>query len=365
MVKQSLTAAAESFLAKVERRAKGAKATHTRRSYEHALKEFFEVIESQAGLQTDKTPAAEIQAEWVVEYIEALQARKVSPATEQVRLAAIRGFYKHLSLTIPEINLGRLEALIDDNRRASVQNEVLTTDADVEAILKWSWECLHRPFRSRWEKLRAYRNRAFLILLADTGLRVSEACRLRTSHIAQVTPRNLQVTLKIKGGRAVVVRLSENSWNALRAYHRVRAELDRAGGQTPEQLPVFAQHSRLADLQAKRKQKNALLRPWTEAGARQMLELANKEVFGEDYRMPAPEAEDEEASPSKKVRRGRVTPHGLRRYFVRRVYNRHRDLRKAQLLARHRSLTTTQRYIGTMDAELEEAYRDAIEDTKN
>ena len=141
MVKQSLTAAAESFLAKVERRAKGAKATHTRRSYERALKEFFEVVESQAKIQADKTPASDIQAEWVVAYIETLQARKVSPATEQVRLAAIRGFFKHLSLTIPEINLGRLEALIDDNRRASVQNEVLTTDADVERSLEAMLRC--------------------------------------------------------------------------------------------------------------------------------------------------------------------------------------------------------------------------------
>src|SRR5262245_42983727 len=143
MANQSLTAAAESFLAKVERRAKGAKADHTRRSYERALKEFFEAVESQAGIQMDQTPAQSIQAEWVVGYIETLQARKVSPATEQVRLAAIRGFFKHLSLTIPEINLGRLEALIADNRRPTVHNEVLTTDEDVEAILQWSWDCLH------------------------------------------------------------------------------------------------------------------------------------------------------------------------------------------------------------------------------
>jgi len=38
MANQSLAAAAQSFLAKVERRAKGAQATHTQRSYERALK---------------------------------------------------------------------------------------------------------------------------------------------------------------------------------------------------------------------------------------------------------------------------------------------------------------------------------------
>ena len=31
---------------------------------------------------------------------------------------------------------------------------------------------------------------------------------------------------KLKGGRAAVIRLSKNAWNAIRAYHRVRADLD-------------------------------------------------------------------------------------------------------------------------------------------
>ena len=237
----------------------------------------------------------------------------------------------------------------------------MTTDDDVEKVLQWAWDCLHQPFRSRWEKLRAYRNRAFLVLLTDTGLRVSEACRLRLSHLTQVSPSNLRFALKIKGGRAAVIRLSKNAWNAIRAYHRVRADLDTKSGLKPEHLPVFAQHSRLADLNAKRKRKTALVRPWTEGGARQMLEQANKDMFGQDYRLPDPDASD--GAKRKKVLRGRVTPHGLRRYFVRRIYNRHHDLRKAQLLARHRNMVTTQRYIGTTDIELEEAYREAVDST--
>jgi len=359
MPKQSLRAAAESFLAKIERKSKGANIRHTHRSYRKALQDFFAVVENRAKIHVAKTPAAEVEPDWIVWYIESLQDKGVSPATEQVRLAAVRGFYKHLSLIVSDINLTRLDALVSDYKRPLPHNEVLTTDEDVEKVLQWAWDCLHQPFRSRWEKLRAYRNRAFLVLLTDTGLRVSEACRLRLSHLTQVSPRNLRFALKIKGGRAAVIRLSKNAWNAIRAYHRVRTELDEKSGLKPERLPVFAQHSRLADLNAKRKRKTALLRTWTEGGARQMLEQANKDVFGEDYRLPDPDASDE--AKRKKVLRGRVTPHGLRRYFVRRIYNRHHDLRKAQLLARHRNMTTTQRYIGTTDVELEEAYREAMD----
>jgi integrase len=207
----------------------------------------------------------------------------LSPATEQARLTAIRGLYKHLSLLVPEINLTRLDALVSDYKRPLPYNEVLTTNEDVEQVLQWAWDCLHQPFRSRWEKLRAYRNRAFLVLLMNTGLRVSEACRLRMSHLAQVSPRNLQFALKIKGGREAVIRLSKNAWSAIRAYHRVHADLDAKSRLKPEQLPVFAQHSRLAD----------------------------------------PDATD--GKQRRKVLRGRVTPHGLRRYFVRRSALVHED----------------------------------------
>ena len=252
MPKQSLRAAAESFLAKIERKSKGANVQHTHRSYKKAIQDFFAVVEHRAKIQVAKTPAAQVETDWIVWYIEALQDKSVSPATEQARLAAVRGFYKHLSLIVPEINLTRLEALVNNYKRPLPQNEVLTTDEDVEKVMQWAWDCLHKPFRSRWEKLRAYRNRAFLVLLADTGLRVSEACRLRLSHLAQVSPRNLQFTLKIKGGREAVIRLSKNAWNAIRAYHRVRAELDAKSGLKPEQLPVFAQHSRLVFLSSEK-----------------------------------------------------------------------------------------------------------------
>jgi site-specific recombinase XerD len=358
MPKQSIHAAAESFLAKIERKTKGATAQHTHRAYRKALLDFLDIIERSAKIQVTKTPITQIESDWIVWYIEALQDQGVAPATEQARLAAVRGFYKHVSLLVPEINLTRLEVLINDYKRPLPQNEILTTDEDVEKILQWAWDVLHRPFRSQQEKLRAYRNRAFLVLLADTGLRVSEACRLRLSHLAQVSGRNMQFTLKIKGGRDAVIRLSKNAWNAIRAYHRVRADLDKKSELKPEQLPVFAQHSHLADLNAKKKRKTALVRPWTDAGARQMLEQANIEVFGDDYRLPDPDdGQKTRTSPL----RGRVTPHSLRRYFVRRIYNRQHDLRKAQLLARHRSITTTQRYIGTSDAELEATYREAVD----
>jgi hypothetical protein len=63
MPKQSLHAAAGSFLAKIERKSKGANAQHTHRSYRKALRDFFAVVESRAKIQITRTAAAEVETE--------------------------------------------------------------------------------------------------------------------------------------------------------------------------------------------------------------------------------------------------------------------------------------------------------------
>jgi site-specific recombinase XerD len=89
------------------------------------------------------------------------------------------------------------------------------------------------------ERLRRLRDRAFLLTLADTGLRVHEACKMRRGDVDW---EEAQALLIGKGNRQAVVRFSRRSLRALRDYLQARSSLDGASGRALSALPVFARH---------------------------------------------------------------------------------------------------------------------------
>ena len=143
-----------------------------------------------------------------------------------------------------------------------------------------------------------------------------------------------------------MVRLSPRAWQALRAYHRARAPLDKASGKKPAQLPVFVQHSRLAEVKQKRVQGKVSLRRWEDTGVRAMFRAANRALFPDDRSKPG--------------QRGRLTPHSLRHYFITKIWRQTGDLLVAQKLARHQNIATTQRYAHVDDPTLDQAYGDVF-----
>jgi len=58
---------------------------------------------------------------------------------------------------------------------------------------------------------------------------------------------------------------------------------------------------------------------------------------------------------------GTITPHSLRHYFVTRVLKASGNLKLAQELARHRSITVTQRYAHLSNDELDQGYYEIFE----
>ncbi len=161
------------------------------------------------------------------------------------------------------------------------------------------------------------------------------------SALPHPNAKRLKVVVPVKGGDEMVVRLSQRAWRAIRAYLRVRKPLDPACGLKPHQLPVFAQHSRLVEVRQKRSFGKVSLRRWEPSGAEAMLRAANKVLFDEPHR-PG--------------QRGRITPHSLRYYFITTVWRNTHDLRRAQKLARHRSITRTQRYAHSDEPLLDQVY---------
>ncbi len=113
-----------------------------------------------------------------------------------------------------------------------------------------------------------YRDRAFLYTLADTGLRVHEACGMRRGDLDWNEGRAIVIG---KGDRQAVVRFSKRSLNALKDYLRARSTLDGASGRPLSSLPLFARH----DLGAGKK-----VKPVTTATGRNIVNQRVEEVLG-------------------------------------------------------------------------------------
>ena len=143
----------------------------------------------------------------------------------------------------------------------------------------------NNPAETEAEKLRDLRDRAFLLTLADTGLRVHEACKLRRGDLDWNEGR---ANIIGKGDREAVVRFSRRSLASLRDYLAARQKLDGASGRAIPSLPLFARHDKGAGKKVK---------PITTATGRNIVSQRVQEALGAEAV-------------------GTITPHSFRHYFV-------------------------------------------------
>jgi integrase len=180
------------------------------------------------------------------------------------------------------------------------------------------------------ERLRAMRDAAFLLTLADTGLRVHEACGLRRGDVDWNESRAIVIG---KGNQPALVRFSSRSMKALKEYLSARASLDGRSGRPLTSLPLFARHDKGAGKKVK---------PITTTTGRNIVAERVEQILGKDSV-------------------GRITPHSFRHYFVTTVLRGSGNLKLAQELARHKNIQVTQRYAHLSNDELDKGYYEIFE----
>jgi integrase/recombinase XerC len=263
----------------------------------------------------------------------AVALKDYAPATEQLYLTAAAGFYEYLAaerLSAP--NLPRLRLLIHQRARKPGQRLPQFPREKIELIINYAINLASLPAESDNERLRNLRDRAFLLTLADTGLRVHEAVGMRRGDLDWNERRAIVIG---KGDRQAVVRFSQRSIHALRDYLSARGALDGLTRRPLTALPLFARHDKGAGKKIK---------PITTATGRNIVAQRVKEAAG-------PQAV------------GEITPHSFRHYFVTAVLRgTGGNLKMAQELARHRNISVTQRYAHLSDDELDQGYKEVFED---
>jgi site-specific recombinase XerD len=305
-----------------------ARSANTGRTYHNAMNSFCQVI-SDHHFSPDSTPIAELPDEAISWVISAL--KDYSPATERLYLTAIIGFYEFLSAErLCEINLPRLRLMIRQRARKPGQRLPQFPYNKIELILENANIIASQTDSDPVDHLINLRDRAFLFILADTGLRVHEACALRRGDVDWNEGRALIIG---KGNQQAIVRFSRRSLGTLKDYLSARASLDGSSGRTLASLPLFARHDRGAGKKIK---------PITTTTGRNIVARRVYEALGSDAT-------------------GTITPHSFRHYFVTVVLRASGNLKLAQELARHKCIAVTQRYAHLSDDELDKGYYDIFE----
>ncbi len=305
---------------------------NTARTYRNALAAFAVTLES-VGVDIENQSASDASEDWVADF--AMDLKNYAPASERLYLTAVTGWFEYLAAErIAQINLPRLRLIIRRRARKPGKRLPQFPRSEIEQIIDHVVGLSGAAYDDEQQRLRNLRDRAFILTLADTGLRVHEICNLRRGDIDWNEGRAILIG---KGDREAVVRFSSRSLAALRDYLSVRGKLDGQTGKPLHSLPIFARH----DLGAGKH-----ILPISTTTGRAIVHQRASESLGSDTESA-------------------ITPHSFRHYFVTTVLRASGgNLKLAQELARHRNIAVTQRYAHLSDDELDRGYHEIFDQSR-
>jgi integrase/recombinase XerC len=329
MIKPSISQAITAYLQSVS----DSRSENTARTYGTAMNAFKAFLNTQ-GPPTDQTEISGVSEDAVAQFATELKA--LSPATEQLYLTAVAGFFEFLvAERMAEINLPRVRLLIRKRSRKPGIRLPQFPQKHIDDTIVYAINLALAPINDVQERLINLRDRAFILTLADTGLRVHEACNL---HRGDLDWNESKAIVKGKGNREAIVRFSQRSLNALKDYLAARAKLDGSSGRQLTSLPLFARHDKGAGRKVK---------PMTPTTGRNIVDQRVTEAIG--------------------LEAGKnITPHSFRHYFVTTVLiGSGGNLKLAQNLARHQNIAVTQRYAHLSDSDLDKCYLEIFEKSRS
>lgn len=259
-------------------------------------------------------PNAPISLETYIKFLKHLNP--YSPSTQSVYRSAVVDMYKFFCFEHDgNVNLLAMESADKRYLRGSEKRQLHFNREAIEKLIQYA-ESLHGD-------LAAYRDRAFIIMCADSGLRISEACALTRG---QIPWKDGELYIIGKGDKEEKIYFSRRALAAIELYLKKRAKLDGGSGQPLESLPVFARHDRGAGKKIKP----------VHAGGMWYTFVRRMNECG--------------------IEKGAITPHVLRHFAVTRYYEATRDIKKTKAYSRHSRIETVDRYTHIIDQDVKDSY---------
>jgi integrase/recombinase XerC len=259
--------------------------------------------------------------------------KELSASTETVYTTAVMGFYEYIyleyqtSFDIAKISISKKWR----SRRAPKKAISFPQKHIAEFIEKLNH---YSPEgETKIDRLREVRDLCFLTLLAGTGFRVSEACRIRLGDI-DFSNRTIQV--QGKGSRIMRAYITRKLEKALITYLQARSLLneDKHFVVGAENVFLFARHN----INTKNKPANGALPISSDTGQAIVESWVNK-ILGSEFH-------------------GKITPHGFRHYFITQVYQKTKNLLLTKDLANHATVNSTERYVHLSPEDFEDIFDD-------
>lgn len=296
---------------------------NTEKTYRHAMKAFLEMLDEK-GISADD-PIDLLTEKIFSDFAKYLKA--YSSSTESLYINVAKNFFEFLAAEeIKNFNLFQTKLLIKNRTRKPGIRLPQFPEHDIEAVIDYAINKIPSlPAETETDLLINLRDSAFLVTLADTGLRIHEACNLRRGTIDWFAGKAVIIG---KGNKEAIIRFSDRSITALKHYLIERAILDGSTGSMLAALPLFARHD---------KGVGKKILPITTKTGRLIVSTRVEECLGKNAV-------------------GTITPHSFRHYFVTNVLKKTGNMKIAQEFARHSSITVTQRYTHLTNEDLDQKY---------
>jgi integrase/recombinase XerC len=315
-----------------------ARSPRTARAYRSGLDHFRAAL-FQAKIDPETIEISKLEEGRVTLFIKYIAL--LSPASQALYLTAVRGFYQFLAAErLAEPNLPRLQNLVRQRSRKQGRRIPQFPREAIERLIDYAEKLSAKSIDNAEEtsradrqraRLRNLRDRALILFLADTGLRISEACSLTLGDVDFHEARLLVIG---KGDQQALVRVSQRALSALQDYLTERKAGRASSGQKSKSQPLFTRHDRGAG--------SSSMRPLDSSSAWDLVKTRAREAVGETAAV-------------------QIHPHSFRHYFVTVVLLATNNLEKTRRLARHKSITVTQRY-AEIDPELDQDYYEIFDE---
>lgn len=273
----------------------------------------------------ESTPLSALDNEWVSWFLNDL--RELSATTERGYLPVISGFYEYVvAKNWSTINLTELKYFIKRRQRSLPKRVQRFPSEQIEALLTLLDRRSREAFEHEREQLAVLRDCALFYMLADSGLRISEACSRERGHVDW---SEAMLFVLGKGNKEALVRLSQRTLKRLKRYLTVRQSWDGGQAVPLAKLTLFARHDKRA--------------------RQEILPMSPRAVQKNLERWVAQLPADQQLL--------EISPHTFRHYFVTTVLRKTSgDVEVAKRLARHADISTTMGYAHLSDDQLDQIY---------